>query len=441
MYVNKCTKCGAEFETKNPKRVICPNCLYPEKKSGGDAGTDSPESSQGQNQNGSGDSSQERPNSYSTGGYSSESYPRRDDRPRYDGGQRNFNQGGGYNQGRPQGGGYQNQGQGGYNRPQGGFNNNYDRPRPPRPYDRNDGYNRPQQGGYNQGPSQGGGYNRPQGGGYNRPQQGGYNQGPSQGGGYNRPQQGGYNQGPSQGGGYNRPPQGGGFNRPQQGGYNRPQGGFNQGQGGFNRGPRPMGGRPMQNRPPRQLLVDREQLVQIEELYKKMLPLPNPDAHEVIGEQINLEARKVFFGINLIRQKMMLPKLAFPKRKLAVSADQLLAIRMLYEPLLPLPPIGCHKIISAQLKIDEWRVHVGISLVRKQLGLDRWNPERADAPAEFKAKAQEAKVEETKVEEVKEETKAETVVEAEEKPVKKTRAKKKTAEPVEQETEAVKEDE
>ena len=28
MYVNKCIKCGAEFETKNPKRVICPNCLY-----------------------------------------------------------------------------------------------------------------------------------------------------------------------------------------------------------------------------------------------------------------------------------------------------------------------------------------------------------------------------------------------------------------------------
>ena len=32
MYVNKCTKCGAEFETKNPKRVICPNCLYADKK-------------------------------------------------------------------------------------------------------------------------------------------------------------------------------------------------------------------------------------------------------------------------------------------------------------------------------------------------------------------------------------------------------------------------
>ena len=140
-------------------------------------------------------------------------------------------------------------------------------------------------------------------------------------------------------------------------------------------------------------MVNKEQLAQIEELYKKMLPLPNPDAHEVIGEQIGLEARKVFFGINLVRQKMMLPKLPFPKRKLAVSPDQLTAIKMLYEPLLPLPPIGCHKIISAQLKIDEWRVHVGIGLIRKQLGLDRWNPERPDAPEEFKNKPQEGKIE------------------------------------------------
>ena len=38
------------------------------------------------------------------------------------------------------------------------------------------------------------------------------------------------------------------------------------------------------------------------------------------------------------------------------------------------------------MKIDEWRVHVGIGLIRKQLGLDRWNPERDDAPEEFKVK-------------------------------------------------------
>ena len=121
-----------------------------------------------------------------------------------------------------------------------------------------------------------------------------------------------------------------------------------------------------------------------------MLPLPNPDAHEVIGEKIGLEPRKVFFGINLVRQKMMLPKLPFPKRKLAITPDQLNAIKMLYEPLLPLPPIGCHKIIAAQLKMDEWRVHVGIGLVRAQMGLERWNQEREDAPEEFKKQKSEA---------------------------------------------------
>ncbi len=329
MYVNKCTKCGAEFETKNPKRVICPNCLYPDKKDGADT-NDSGSQSNYQN-NDAQESSYERHSSYSAGGYSSDNYQRREDRPyqqdrpRYDS-QRNYNQGG-YQ--KPQGGGYNRQ-QGGYQRPQGGGYGN-DRPRNPRPYDRDGG-----QRNYNQG-----GYQRPQGGGYNRQQ--------------------------------------GGFNRPQNGGFNRQGGGFNRSQGGR----RPQGGNRPQ-RPPKQLLVNKEQLILIEELYKKMLPLPNPDAHEVIGEQIGLEARKVFFGINLVRQKMMLPKLAFPKRKLAVSPDQLSAIKMLYEPLLPLPPIGCHKIISAQLKIDEWRVHVGIGLIRKQLGMDRWNPERPDAPAEFK---------------------------------------------------------
>ena len=245
----------------------------------------------------------------------------------------------------------------------------------PRPYN-----NRPQQRSYNSG-------NRPQQGGYNNNynRQGGYNNRPN----YNRDnRQGGYNNNRS----YNRD------NR-QQGGYNR-QGGYNNNRAGgfqqrrpqannrFNNNRRPMNNR---NKAPKQLLVSREQLEQIELLYKLMLPLPNPDAHEVIGEKIGLEPRKVFFGINLVRQKMMLPKLPFPKRKLAITPDQLNAIKMLYEPLLPVPPIGCHKIIAAQLKMDEWRVHVGIGLVRAQMGMERWNQDRPDVPEEFKnQKAEEA---------------------------------------------------
>ena len=277
MYVNKCIKCGAEFETKNPKRVICPNCLYADK----------------------GDSAEEKPlQSYSS--YSTESKPRSYDRPQQ-GGYRNARSGqGGYQQRRDNNrGGFQQR------RPDGqrdnrGFRNNY--------------------------------------------ASGGRNNSNFQ--------------------------------------QRRPQ------------GPK----KPRVQKQARPLLISKEQLEQIEVLYKAMLPLPNPDAHEVIGAQIGLEPQKVFFGINLVRQKLMLPKLPFPKRKLAISPDQLMAIKSLYEPLLPLPPIGCHKIIAAQLKMDEWRVHVGIKLVRAQLGLDRWNEDRADKPADYMV-AKHEKISEQKSEE------------------------------------------
>ena len=271
MYVNKCIKCGAEFETKNPKRVICPNCLYADKGS---------------------ESSDEKPmQSYSSySSYSTESRPRSYDRPQ----------------------------QGGYNR-----NNNYQR--------------RDNRGG----------------------QQGGYQRRDNN----NRPQR--------------RPDNRGGFRNNYASGS---KGGFQQKRA--NKRPKPQ-------KAAKPLLISKEQLEQIEVLYKAMLPLPNPDAHEVIAQAIDLEPKKVFFGINLVRQKLMLPKLPFPKRKLAISPDQLFAIKNLYEPLLPLPPIGCHKIIAAQLKMDEWRVHVGIGLIRSQMGLQRWNQDRTDIPEEFKKKMEE----------------------------------------------------
>ncbi len=303
MYVNKCIKCGREFETKNPKRVICPDCLYPDKKMMLSHSSTDETISQASTP------AKEQPlNGYSAGGT--------EEAPRY------YSAGGDpepqrYNRNpRP----YNNQG--GYSR------NNYNNNRP--------SYNRNQ-----------GGYNRS---GYNNRGQGGYNN--------NRSQRPGFNN--------NRRPQGGGFNN----------------RNNFNKRP--------QKKAPKQLLVSKEQLEQIEKLYKAMLPLPNPDCHEVIGEKIGLEPRKVFFGINLVRQKMMLPKLPFPKRKLAISPDQLFAIKNLYEPLLPLPPIGCHKIIAAQLKMDEWRVHVGIGLIRSQMGLARWNQDRPDLPEEFKKQKEEA---------------------------------------------------
>lgn len=331
MYVNKCIKCGAEFETKNPKRVICPNCLYAEK--------------------GAEDAAQGEKKTYSS--YSAGED--RNDRPRQ------------YNNDR-----------GGYNRNNNrSFNNN-------RRFD-------------------------------NRGGEGGYQQKRSN-----------YNQGGGYGG--NRP---GGNNRFQQGGQRRPNNRFQQ---GGNRRPKPQ---PKKQAKP--LLISKEQLEKIEALYKTMLPLPNPDAHEVIGAHLEIEPRKVFFGINLVRQKLMLPKLPFPKRKLAVTPDQMTAIKSLYAPLLPLPPIGCHKIIAAQLRVDEWRVHVAIKLIRAQMGLDRWNEDRPDKPADYLVPKYPAQEEALKKAEAKAEEKADKKAEepAEEEAPKK-RGRKKKEEAVE-ETPAVEE--
>jgi hypothetical protein len=151
-------------------------------------------------------------------------------------------------------------------------------------------------------------------------------------------------------------------------------------------------------RPPKKLLVTKEQLIEIEKLYRQTLPLPNPDVHEVIGEQINLAPSKVFFGINLVREKMKLPKLEYPKRKLAVSPEQLMAIETLYEPYLPLPPLGIHKIIAKQLRMDEWRVHVAIGLIRKNRNLSRWNEDREDLPPEMRESQRVAREEKEKAE-------------------------------------------
>ena len=322
MYVNKCIKCGAEFETKNPKRVICPNCLYAEK--------------------GAEDAAQGEKKTYSS--YSAGED--RNDRPRQ------------YNNDR-----------GGYNRNNNrSFNNN-------RRFD-------------------------------NRGGEGGYQQKRSN-----------YNQGGGYGG--NRP---GGNNRFQQGCQRRPNNRFQQ---GGNRRPKPQ---PKKQAKP--LLISKEQLEKIEALYKTMLPLPNPDAHEVIGAHLEIEPRKVFFGINLVRQKLMLPKLPFPKRKLAVTPDQMTAIKSLYAPLLPLPPIGCHKIIAAQLRVDEWRVHVAIKLIRAQMGLDRWNEDRPDKPADYLVPKYPAQEEALKKAEAKAEEKADKKAEEpaeEEAPKKRGRKKKEEA--------------
>ena len=126
MYVNKCIKCGAEFETKNPKRVICPSCLYADK---GDSQEEKP--MQSYSSYSSYSAEQQRPRSYDRpqqGGYRNNSYNRDSqgyNRDRSQGGyQRRDNQGGGYNRDN-RAGGYNRRPEGNRDNRGGGYRNNY----------------------------------------------------------------------------------------------------------------------------------------------------------------------------------------------------------------------------------------------------------------------------------------------------------------------------
>jgi hypothetical protein len=349
MYENNCSKCGITFETKNPKRIICPDCLYK---------TRAPE--------------EPLSNAPMQHGFQPEGGG--DQRSNYAPRQNNYQNRGGYQGQGAGGGGYQNQGQGG-----GGYQNR-------------GGYQGQGGGGY----QNRGGYQGQGGGGYQN--RGGY-QGQGGGGYQNR---GGY-QGQGGGGYQNR----GGYQGQGGGGYQNRGGYQGQGGGGYqNRGGYQNQGRPYQGRPPgggfnqrggggrppqRRMFVEPELLAEIEKRYRTCLPLPNPDFHTVVGEELQLDPLKVFFGMNLIRQKMNLPKVDLPKRPLAVSSDQLQAIQMLYEPYLPTPPIGIHKIVAKQLRIDEWRVHVAIKLIRKSRNLPQWNEGRPDLPEAMKVEIEAAR--------------------------------------------------
>ena len=118
MYVNKCIKCGKEFETKNPKRVICPECLYPERAQEAPAAPLTDENGV----------VQDFSRGYSAGSGNPEGYQRRNNN-------RNFNNGGYNNRPRNNGNNQRRDGNNMQRRPQrpgakGGFNNR--RPQKPK---------------------------------------------------------------------------------------------------------------------------------------------------------------------------------------------------------------------------------------------------------------------------------------------------------------------
>jgi len=120
-----------------------------------------------------------------------------------------------------------------------------------------------------------------------------------------------------------------------------------------------------------------EQVAAIERRYRELAqPHEYDGTRHTIAAEMGIPLRAVREVVQKLRQRERLT-ISRPPADLGITADELARVRECYLPLLPLPPVGIHKQIAAELGMANTRVFQAIALIRQELGLPQYNP-RAD---------------------------------------------------------------
>ncbi|PZW25441.1 hypothetical protein EI42_04285 [Thermosporothrix hazakensis] len=196
------------------------------------------------------------------------------------------------------------------------------------------------------------------------------------------PASGGYRQdrGPAMPGPRQRPPMEGGFGRgPRPNNrFSRPvpprQGAPRQGMKA--KGPRPNSQPKVQKEktpPPQPFIPTPEQIARVEARY---LELANPAEFDGIRTQISRETgvpkKAVKKIIKDLRERQQIPSW-WEVQTYKGSAEELERIKDKYLPLLPVPPVGVHKLIAQQLSLKPGVVYQAIKAIRLEMNLPQYN--------------------------------------------------------------------
>lgn len=123
-----------------------------------------------------------------------------------------------------------------------------------------------------------------------------------------------------------------------------------------------------------------EQVAAIEQRY---LELAQPHEYDgirhTIAAEMGIPLRVVREVVHSLRQRKRL-RISRPPFDHTFTDEELARVRERYLPALPLPPIGIHKQIAAELGMTHTRAFHAIALIRQELGLPQYNP-RADTSA------------------------------------------------------------
>jgi hypothetical protein len=125
--------------------------------------------------------------------------------------------------------------------------------------------------------------------------------------------------------------------------------------------------------PPPPFVPTPEQIKQVEERYLELAqPIEFDGIRTQIANELHIPKKAVKQIVKNLRIESHIPSW-WELQTYKGSTEELEKIKAVYEPYLPLPPIGVHKQIAEQLSIKASVVYQAIKTIRQELGLPQYN--------------------------------------------------------------------
>ena len=133
--------------------------------------------------------------------------------------------------------------------------------------------------------------------------------------------------------------------------------------------------KPREPRPPTPLFELTDDLrARVESRYLELAqPVEFDGIRTQIAGELNIPKAAVKRAVQELRMRMQLPSW-WDLRAYTGSEEDLARIKATYEPLLPVPEVGVHKKIAAELDLNPAVVYQGIRRIRAEMQLPQYNP-------------------------------------------------------------------
>ena len=125
--------------------------------------------------------------------------------------------------------------------------------------------------------------------------------------------------------------------------------------------------------PPEPFKPTEEQIAQVEARYKELaVPAEYDGIRTQISKELSIPKTAVKKIIKDFREREQIPSW-WELQPYKGTSEELEKIKAIYEPFLPLPPVGVHKQIAEQLSLKPVDVYQAIKVIRQELNLPQYN--------------------------------------------------------------------